>query len=77
MLPTIDVHHHFMPQAYIDGWGTEKLGSISAAGTVAAWSPDLSLELMEISNSDAAILSISSPGWPEGSSEVVPVFRTA
>jgi 6-methylsalicylate decarboxylase len=69
MQPTIDVHHHFMPDAYIQAWGMEKLGSISAAGKVANWSPELSLELMEVSNTQAAVLSISSPGWPESNAD--------
>jgi predicted TIM-barrel fold metal-dependent hydrolase len=63
----IDVHHHFLSEDYVASWGKEKLGSITAAGSVVKWSLDLSLELMDRNDISAALLSVSSPGWPAGS----------
>lgn len=62
----IDVHHHFLSEDYVAGWGKEKIGSISAAGVVPDWSVDLSLGLMDANAIATAIISVSSPGWPEG-----------
>jgi 6-methylsalicylate decarboxylase len=67
----IDVHHHFLADEYIASWGEEKFKSISAAGSVARWSVDLSLDLMEVSNTETSLLSVSSPGWPPGSPQQV------
>lgn len=66
----IDVHHHLLPSEYVAGWGKEKLGSITAAGSVVDWSAGLSLELMERNQISAAIMSISSPGWPQVSADL-------
>lgn len=74
----IDVHHHFLPDDYVESWGKEKLGSITAAGSVAPWSVDLSLELMALAGVETVITSISSPGWPAHDAETVAaVCRTA
>lgn len=63
----IDVHHHFLSDEYVAAWGKEKLGSITAAGKVVDWSLELSSGLMERNGISAALMSVSSPGWPDGS----------
>ncbi|WP_038387471.1 amidohydrolase family protein [Bradyrhizobium elkanii] len=67
----IDVHHHFLSPGYVDRWGWDRLGRMSAAGQVARWNVDLSLELMALAGVATSIMSISSPGWLPGDADLV------
>ena len=60
----IDTHHHLVPPFYRD-WLTEK--GVDAGGLlVPEWSVDASLELMDSTEIETAILSISTPGVEPG-----------
>ena len=62
----IDVHHHFMSQAYLDAVGVERAASPGSAGHVEPWSAEQSLEFMDLAGIEAAILSVSAPGIDMG-----------
>jgi len=62
----IDVHHHFMSQAYIDAMGVERVASPGSAGHAEAFSAEQSLTFMEIAGIETAILSVSAPGVEMG-----------
>ena len=62
----IDVHHHFMSQAYLDAVGVERAASPGSAGHVEPWSAQQSLEFMDMAGIDAAVLSVSAPGIDMG-----------
>ena len=63
----IDVHHHFMSQAYLDAVGVERAASPGSAGHVEPWSADRSLAFMDMAGIDAAVVSVSAPGIDMGS----------
>ena len=58
----IDVHHHFMSQAYLDAVGVERAASPGSAGHVEPWNAARSLEFMDMAGIAAAVLSVSAPG---------------
>ncbi len=58
----IDVHHHFMSQAYLDAVGIERAASPGSAGHVDPWTAALSLEFMDAAGIESAVLSVSAPG---------------
>ncbi len=58
----IDVHHHFMSQAYLDAVGVERAASPGSSGHVEPWSADRSLEFMDMAGIEAAVVSVSAPG---------------
>jgi 6-methylsalicylate decarboxylase len=60
----IDVHHHYLTQAYIDAVGIEAVASPGSAGKVDPWTAELSLEFMDMAGIDAAVLSATAPGIP-------------
>jgi predicted TIM-barrel fold metal-dependent hydrolase len=62
MAGIIDVHHHFMSQAYLDAVGTERAASPGSAGHVDPWTAELSLEFMDKAGIESAVLSVSAPG---------------
>jgi predicted TIM-barrel fold metal-dependent hydrolase len=62
MTRIIDVHHHFMSQAYLDAVGIERAASPGSAGHVDPWTAELSLEFMDKAGIEAAVLSVSAPG---------------
>ena len=62
----IDVHHHFMSQAYLDAVGVERAASPGSAGHVEPWSARQSLEFMDMAGIDAAVISVSAPGIDMG-----------
>ena len=62
----IDVHHHFMSQAYLDAVGVERAASPGSAGHVEPWSTRQSLAFMDMAGIDAAIVSVSAPGIEMG-----------
>jgi len=62
MAGRIDVHHHFMSQAYIDAMGVERVASPGSAGHAEAFSAEQSLAFMEAAGIATAILSVSAPG---------------
>ncbi len=62
----IDVHHHFMSQAYLDAVGVERAASPGSAGHVEPWTAQQSLEFMDMAGIAAAIISVSAPGIDMG-----------
>jgi len=62
----IDVHHHFVPPAYILAVGEDKLAAATAAGRVYPWSVERSLELMDLGEIETTIASTPSPNYPIG-----------
>ena len=62
----IDVHHHFMSQAYLDAVGVERAASPGSAGHVEPWTAQQSLEFMDAAGIEAAVLSVSAPGIDMG-----------
>jgi predicted TIM-barrel fold metal-dependent hydrolase len=69
MAHIIDVHHHFMSQAYLDAVGVERAASPGSAGHVEPWSARQSLEFMDLAGIGGAVLSVSAPGIDMGSAE--------
>jgi predicted TIM-barrel fold metal-dependent hydrolase len=65
----IDVHHHFMSQAYIDAMGVERVASPGSAGHAEAFSAEQSLAFMDMAGIETAILSVSAPGVEMGMPE--------
>jgi hypothetical protein len=57
----IDVHHHFMSQAYLDAIGVERAASPGSAGHVEPWTALQSLEFMDMAGIEASIVSVSAP----------------
>ncbi|MBM3530677.1 MAG: amidohydrolase [Alphaproteobacteria bacterium] len=64
MTGLIDVHHHYLSQAYIDAVGEEAVSSPGSAGKVDPWTAELSLEFMDMAGIAAAVLSATAPGIP-------------
>ena len=62
----IDVHHHFMSQAYLDAVGVERAASPGSSGYVEPWSAQQSLEFMDMAGIAAAVISVSAPGIDMG-----------
>lgn len=67
MAGLIDVHHHFMSQAYLDAVGVERAASPGSAGHVEPWSAAQSIEFMDMAGIAAAVVSVSAPGIDMGS----------
>jgi predicted TIM-barrel fold metal-dependent hydrolase len=65
----IDVHHHFMSQAYLDAVGAERAASPGSAGHVDPWTAALSLEFMDGAGIESAVISVSAPGIDMGDRE--------
>lgn len=64
MNPTrVDVHHHILPQRYVDVVGGGPIGSQGSSGRVPHWDLDDSIRLMDASGIACAVTSISSPGF--------------
>jgi predicted TIM-barrel fold metal-dependent hydrolase len=59
--PTVDIHHHILPPSYLDALG-ERIGHQGLFGSPPAWTPQISLEVMDRNGIDGAIVSISAPG---------------
>ncbi|MGE0796738.1 MAG: amidohydrolase family protein [Lautropia sp.] len=59
----IDVHHHILPQRYVDAVGAGPIGSQGSSGRVPAWSVEAALEGMDAAGIAVAITSISAPGF--------------
>jgi predicted TIM-barrel fold metal-dependent hydrolase len=62
----IDVHHHFMSQAYLDAVGVERAASPGSAGHVEPWTAEQSLEFMDMAGIAASVISVSAPGIDMG-----------
>jgi predicted TIM-barrel fold metal-dependent hydrolase len=69
MARRIDVHHHFMSQAYIDVMGVDRVASPGSAGHAEAFSAEQSLAFMDTAGIETAILSVSAPGVELGMPE--------
>jgi 6-methylsalicylate decarboxylase len=59
--PTVDIHHHILPPAYLQALG-ERIGHQGLFGSPPTWTPQISLEVMDRNGIDCAIVSISAPG---------------
>lgn len=59
--PTVDIHHHILPPSYLSALG-ERIGHQGLFGSPPAWTPQISLEVMDRNGIDGAIVSISAPG---------------
>ena len=66
MAGRIDVHHHFMSQAYLDAVGIERAASPGSAGHVEPWTAEQSLAFMDAAGIEAAVISVSAPGIDMG-----------
>jgi 6-methylsalicylate decarboxylase len=60
----IDVHHHILPDQYVEAVGADKVGRQGSSGRVPAWSAEDALQKMDAAGVRAAITSISAPGLP-------------
>lgn len=58
----IDVHHHFLGAGYVKTIGRERIAAQAASGVIPEWTPVVSLQLMDNSGIETAILSVSAPG---------------
>ncbi|KAG6365903.1 hypothetical protein INS49_000079 [Diaporthe citri] len=56
----IDVHHHFIPEAYIEAFHAG--GGDASGWTLPSWSPQASIDLMQSHQTSTAILSLTAPG---------------
>jgi predicted TIM-barrel fold metal-dependent hydrolase len=58
----VDVHHHFIPDFYVDAIGPEAIGRPTIAGVPPAWSEEGALQTLDRVGIDLAFVSISTPG---------------
>lgn len=58
----IDLHHHFLPKAYVEQMGAARIGNPAPNGRMPPWTPEQSLALMDRLGVAKAIVSISAPG---------------
>ncbi len=65
----IDVHHHFVPPAYLAAVGEAQLAAATAAGRIIPWSVERSLELMDLGEIETSIASTPSPNYSTGDLE--------
>ncbi|KAI0409142.1 hypothetical protein F4802DRAFT_545578 [Xylaria palmicola] len=56
----IDVHHHFIPQPYVDAYNSS--GGDPSGWVLPKWSIESTLDLMREHNTETAILSLTAPG---------------
>ncbi|NBU98642.1 MAG: amidohydrolase [Spirochaetia bacterium] len=69
IIDAIDVHHHFIPSFYTSA--LQKAGYKKVAGAeLPDWTPERSLNLMDLNGIRTAITSISSPGVNFGNKEL-------
>lgn len=57
----IDVHHHIIPPAFVDTMHAKGIGKIAGA-PLPDWSPQKSIEVMDMNGIQTAITSLSAPG---------------
>lgn len=57
----IDVHHHFLPDVYVDALTRADLKKLDGGIPIPAWSEAAALEMMERQNIATAMISLSSP----------------
>jgi predicted TIM-barrel fold metal-dependent hydrolase len=64
MTSYIDVHHHILPDFYIDAVGVDRITSQAPrySGVALEWSAQASLDVMDANGIASALLSISAPG---------------
>ncbi|MDP2412124.1 MAG: amidohydrolase family protein [Pseudolabrys sp.] len=58
----IDVHHHILPPRYLKAVGEEAIGRLLVSGKAPAWSPDMSIAVMDRHGIERAYTSMSAPG---------------
>ncbi|KAJ5999590.1 amidohydrolase family protein [Penicillium sp. IBT 35674x] len=65
-MPTIDTHHHYVPNFYAEGKinpdAVEAAGGDPSGWPTPSWSPQSSVESMERNGSTKSILSLTAPG---------------
>lgn len=59
----IDVHHHILPDHYVQEVGPQPIGAQGSSGRVPAWSLQAALEGMDEAGIRKAIVSVSAPGF--------------
>lgn len=59
----IDVHHHILPERYVQEVGTMPIGAQGSSGRVPAWSVQAALQGMDEAGIRTAIVSVSAPGF--------------
>ncbi len=59
----IDVQHHFLPSAYVEAVGRDRIADTIVSGRCPDWTPQVSLDAMDRNDISAAILSLASPGF--------------
>jgi len=59
----IDVQHHFLPEAYIDAVGKERIADTIVSNRCPQWTADISLAAMARNGITQAILSLAAPGF--------------
>ncbi|MBV6305625.1 amidohydrolase [Candidimonas humi] len=62
MARRIDVHHHILPQHYVEQIGAGKIGAQGSSGKMPFWSASDALAKMDEQDIGTAITSVSAPG---------------
>ncbi|WIE49845.1 amidohydrolase family protein [Pseudomonas sp. GM17] len=57
----IDVHHHIIPPAFVEAMDARGLHKVAGA-PLPAWTPEKSIEVMDMNGIERAITSLSAPG---------------
>jgi predicted TIM-barrel fold metal-dependent hydrolase len=58
----IDVHHHIVPPEYLAAARDRIVGTTPRPNLVTSWTPDISLEMMDATDVNVALTSVSVPG---------------
>lgn len=58
----IDVHHHILPPDYVTAVSSRAIGGPAGRDTAPVWSPQASIEAMDLIGIETALTSISAPG---------------
>ncbi|MDE0921205.1 MAG: amidohydrolase family protein [Arenicellales bacterium] len=58
----MDVHHHMIPQRYLQAVGAEAIGRLLVSGRAPEWTPEISLAAMDRNGILKAYTSMSAPG---------------
>ncbi|KAB0499133.1 amidohydrolase family protein [Pseudomonas vancouverensis] len=57
----IDVHHHIIPPAFVEAMDAKGLSKVAGA-PLPKWTPEKSIEVMDVNGIERAITSLSAPG---------------
>ena len=59
----IDIHHHFLPPAYVEAYRDQVLDTARGFEHVLGWTPQRAIEMMDEFGIETAVVSISAPGF--------------